>query len=53
MQSRTPFSRAERSTGATLQGNRVFALLMIRVMTYGPEYAFGIGCQADGAPRAS
>lgn len=33
--------------GQVLQGDRFFALLMIRAMTYGPEYAFGIGCQND------
>ena len=30
-----------------LQGDRFFALLMVRVLTYGPEYAFGAGCQND------
>ena len=28
----------------------IFALLMIRALTYGPEYAFGVGCQ-NGACR--
>ncbi len=33
--------------GQVLQGDRFFALLMIRALTYGPEYAFGVGCQND------
>jgi len=33
--------------GLVLQGDRFFALLMIRALTYGPEYAFGVGCQND------
>ena len=36
--------------GKVLQGDRFFALLMIRALTYGPEYAFGVGCQ-NGACR--
>jgi hypothetical protein len=31
--------------GKVLQGDRFFALLMVRVLTYGPEYAFGVSCQ--------
>ncbi len=31
--------------GAVLQGDRFFALLMIRALTYGPQYAFGISCR--------
>jgi hypothetical protein len=34
--------------GKVLQGDRFFALLMVRVLTYGPAYAFGISCQNDG-----
>jgi hypothetical protein len=30
-----------------LQGDRFFALLMVRALTYGPEYAFGVGCRND------
>jgi len=37
--------------GKVLQGDRFFALLMVRVQTYGHEYAFGVGCQ-NGACRA-
>src|SRR4051794_35511808 len=29
-----------------LQGDRFFTLLMIRVLTYGPEYAFSVQCQS-------
>ena len=39
--------------GAVLQGDRFFALLQIRVLTYGPEYAFAVSCQADAAAPAS
>ena len=31
--------------GAVLQGDRFFALLMIRALTYGPEYAFAVSCR--------
>ena len=34
--------------GQVLQGDRFFALLQIRALTYGPEYAFAINCQSDG-----
>jgi len=30
-----------------LQGDRFFALLRIRALTYGPEYAFAVPCQND------
>ena len=33
--------------GKVLQGDRFFALLMVRAMTYGPEYAFGVSCRND------
>jgi len=33
--------------GAVLQGDRFYALLQIRALTYGPEYAFALGCQND------
>jgi len=33
--------------GKVLQGDRFFALLMLRALTYGPEYAFGVGCRND------
>ena len=39
--------------GAVLQGDRFFALLMIRALTYGPQYAFGISCRNTPAARAS
>ena len=29
------------------EGDRFFALLMVRALTYGPEYAFGVGCRND------
>ncbi len=31
--------------GQVLQGDRFFALLLIRALTYGPEYAFSVNCQ--------
>ncbi|MBM4776232.1 MAG: hypothetical protein GQE15_00895 [Archangiaceae bacterium] len=31
--------------GAVLQGDRFFALLMIRTRTYGPDYGFGASCR--------
>ena len=31
--------------GKVLQGDRFFALLMVRALTYGPEYAFGVNCR--------
>jgi len=30
-----------------LQGDRFYALLQIRALTYGPDYAFGVTCQND------
>ena len=30
-----------------LQGDRFYALLMIRIATYGPEYAFGVSCAEE------
>ena len=33
--------------GKVLQGDRFFALLMVRALTYGAEYAFGVGCRND------
>ena len=33
--------------GAVLQGDRFFALLQVRALTYGPTYAFALGCQND------
>jgi len=30
--------------GSVLQGDRFFILLQLRVLTYGPEYAFRVGC---------
>ena len=34
--------------GQVLQGDRFFALLQIRALTYGPEYAFAVNCHSDG-----
>jgi hypothetical protein len=31
--------------GAVLQGDRFFALLKIRALTYGPEYGFAVSCR--------
>ena len=46
-----PYALAE---GAKLdlgkfQGDRFFALLMVRALTYGPEYAFGVSCRTTTA----
>ncbi len=30
-----------------LQSDRFFALLLVRALTCGPEYAFGVGCRND------
>ena len=30
-----------------LQGDRFFALLQLRTLTYGPEYAFAVNCQSE------
>jgi hypothetical protein len=34
--------------GQVLQGDRFVALLKVRALTYGPEYAFAVACQNDG-----
>jgi len=34
--------------GQVLQGDRFYALLQIRALTYGPEYAFAVNCGSDG-----
>jgi hypothetical protein len=31
-----------------LQGDRFFAMLQIRALTYGPDYAFAVTCREDG-----
>ena len=31
-----------------LQSDRFFALLQVRALTYGPTYAFALGCQNEG-----
>jgi hypothetical protein len=31
--------------GKVLQGDRFFALMQIRILSYGPEYAFAVGCE--------
>jgi hypothetical protein len=33
--------------GKVLQGDRFFALLQVRALTYGPEYAFAVPCQNE------
>ena len=33
--------------GQVLQGDRFFALLKVRALTYGPQYAFSVPCQND------
>lgn len=45
-----PYALAEGAKldwGKVLQGDRFFALLMVRTLTYGAEYAFGVGCKND------
>ena len=45
-----PYALAEGAKldlGKVLQGDRFFALLMVRALTYGPEYAFGVSCRND------
>lgn len=34
--------------GKVLQGDRFFAMLQIRVLSYGPEYAFSVPCENRG-----
>ncbi len=43
-----PYQFGDKDTdwGAVLQGDRFFALLSIRALTYGPEYAFAVSCRA-------
>ena len=41
------FGDKEIDWGKVLQGDRFVALLKIRALTYGPEYAFAVSCQAD------
>jgi len=41
------FGDKEIDWGKVLQGDRFYALLQIRALTYGPEYAFAVSCQAD------
>lgn len=33
--------------GVVLQGDRFYALLQIRALTYGPTYAFAVNCQSE------
>jgi hypothetical protein len=39
--------------GVVLQGDRFFALLQIRALTYGPTYAFAVNARARPAARVS
>ena len=42
-------SERRSSTGARCsRGDRFYALLQIRALTYGPEYAFAVNCGSDG-----
>jgi hypothetical protein len=34
--------------GKVLQGDRFFALLQVRMLSYGPEYAFSVSCENRG-----
>ena len=42
-----PYAFADKPVdwGAVLQGDRFFALLMIRALTYGPDYGFAVSCR--------
>ena len=44
-----PYDFGEQSIdwGKVLQGDRFYALLEVRALTYGPEYAFAIGCDQE------
>lgn len=42
------FGEKDIDWGAVLQGDRFFALLQVRALTYGPTYAFALGCQNEG-----
>ncbi|RUO91496.1 hypothetical protein D7Y11_19690 [Corallococcus sp. AB018] len=39
------FADGQVDWGRVLQGDRFFALLQVRVLTYGPEYVFAVPCQ--------
>jgi len=41
------FGEQEIDWGKVLQGDRFYALLQVRALTYGPEYFFSVGCQND------
>ena len=41
------FGDKEIDWSRVLQGDRFYALLQIRALTYGPDYAFGVTCQND------
>ena len=41
------FGDKEIDWGKVLQGDRFYALLQIRALTYGPEYAFAVTCQNE------
>ena len=41
------FGDKEIDWSKVLQGDRFFALLQIRALTYGPEYAFAVSCQTE------
>ncbi|RJS14212.1 hypothetical protein DRW03_35145 [Corallococcus sp. H22C18031201] len=40
------FADGKVNWGQVLQGDRFFALLQVRILTYGPEYAFAVPCQS-------
>jgi hypothetical protein len=42
------FGDAKIDWDRVLQGDRFFALLQIRALTYGPDYAFAVTCREDG-----
>jgi hypothetical protein len=42
------FGAAKIDWDRVLQGDRFFALLQIRALTYGPDYTFAVTCREDG-----
>ena len=41
------FGEKDIDWGKVLQGDRFFALIKIRALTYGPEYAFAVSCHNE------
>ena len=41
------FGEKDIDWGQVLQGDRFYALLRVRALTYGAEYAFAVSCQSE------